>query len=315
MHKSTLSILAFVTVLITASQLSAQTRVEEAAKMKPTAQMNLWPGVAPGEKGDIAPEKSELGNEKPPIMRISDVSVPTLTFYKSEVAKAADKKAPCVVIFPGGGYGILAYDYEGIEVAHWLNSFGVDAVVCKYRVPRREGREKHAAPLQDAQRAIRLVRENAEKWGVDTNKIGVLGFSAGGHLTIMASTAYDEKTYEPVDEADKLSCRPDFALPIYPAYILGEDQKTWDKSDTDFSPEIKYTKDTPPMFLTITNDDFVGPMGAVKTYVKLHELGVPCELHVFVKGAHGYGLRHDNGRAAKWDELAESWLKTFIMQN
>ena len=291
--------------------VAQDTRYLEAAKLKPAEELKLWPGNAPDEKGNIGEEKAEAGNETPPIIRVSNVSVPTMSFYP---AKTDSTKNACVVIFPGGGYSILAYDYEGIEVAQWLNENGISAVVCKYRVPRRAGQPKHLAPLQDAQRAMRLTRENAEKWKLDPDKIGVLGFSAGGHLTVMAATAYDERVYEPIDAADELSAKPNFALPIYPAYILGEDNKTWNKAETPFAEEIKITKDTPPFFMSIADDDPIGSMGAVKAYIKMRELDIPCELHIFVKGGHGYGLRHKNGRAATWDDLAAGWLKTFVLQ-
>ena len=150
----------------------------------PAFELNLWPGTAPGEKeGAFGPEEAVAGNETPPIIRVSNVTVPSLAVYQPDPAKAT---SACVVVFPGGGYHILAYNHEGTEIAQWLNSFGVTAVVVKYRVPRRPDQEKHLAPLQDAQRAIRLVRQNAEAWKIDPDRIGVLGFSAGGHLTLMA---------------------------------------------------------------------------------------------------------------------------------
>lgn len=281
-----------------------------ALDMKSAAEMNLWPGAAPGEKqGAVGEEKAEPGKEAMPIIRVHNVTVPTLAVYQPAAEKAT---GTCVVIFPGGGYNILAHNHEGTEVAHWLNSIGVTAVVVKYRVPRRADLPKHLAPLQDAQRAIRLVRKNAEAWKINPKKIGVLGFSAGAHLTLMASTAYDEKVYEPIDETDKISARPDFAAPIYLAYALGEkiDKK---RIDLPLEENIKITKDTPPMFLSIADDDGVGSMGSVQLYMKLHEIGIPCELHVFVKGGHGYGIRNDKGPVAGWNALCENWLRQIGM--
>lgn len=276
-----------------------------ALEMKPVVEINLWPGSAPGEKeGTVGEEKAEPGKEAMPIIRVHNVTVPTLALYQPAPEKAS---GACVIVFPGGGYGILAFNHEGTEVAHWLNSIGVTAVVVKYRVPRREGQPKHLAPLQDAQRAIRLVRKNAEAWKIDSKKIGVLGFSAGGHLTLMAATEYDSKVYEPMDETDKISARPDFAAPIYLAYALGDkaDQK---RSDISLDESVKVTKDTPPMFLSICDDDPIGPMGSVQLYRELRKNGIPCELHVFVKGGHGYGIRTDKGPAAGWNILCENWL-------
>jgi acetyl esterase/lipase len=280
---------------------------EGALKAKPAAEMPLWSGEVPGEKDqNIGEEKAEPGKEPLPIVRVSNVFKPMLSVFQPAADKA---NGTCVVIFPGGGYSILAYNHEGTEIANWLNSLGVTAVVVKYRVPRRAGLPKHLAPLQDAQRAVRLVRKNAELWKVNPQRIGVLGFSAGAHLTLMAATAYDEKIYEPVDDTDKLSARPDFAAPIYLAYALGE---KFDKNSADvpLDKEVKITDKTPPMFLSVCDDDPVGPMGSVQVYRALKENKVPCELHIFVKGGHGYGIRSDREPAAGWYRLCGDWLRS-----
>ncbi|MDR1283591.1 MAG: alpha/beta hydrolase [Opitutaceae bacterium] len=277
-----------------------------ALAMKPVAELKLWQGSAPGEKaGTIGEEKTESGKETPPISRIRNVTEPTLAVYQPDSGKAT---GTCILVFPGGGYSILAYNHEGTEIAHWLNSIGITAVVVKYRVPRRAGHPKHLAPLQDAQRAIRLVRQNAETWKIDARKTGVLGFSAGAHLALMLATGYNEKSYESVDSADQLSARPDFAVPVYLAYALGEkvDQK---RVDVPLAEDIRVTRDTPPMFLSVCDDDPVGSMGSVQLYMKLRATGIPCELHVFVKGGHGYGIRSNRGPAAGWNRLCEDWLK------
>ena len=273
---------------------------------EPVVEMNLWPGDAPGEKaGAFGPEEAIPGNETPPIIRVSNVTVPSLAVFQPAPDKAT---GACVVIFPGGGYNILAYNHEGTEVAEWLNSFGVTAVVVKYRVPRRPDLAKHLPPLQDAQRAMRLVRQNAEAWKIDPERIGVLGFSAGAHLTLLAATSYDEQVYEPIDDTDKISAKPNFAAPIYLAYARGE-RADRTQVDIPLDAGIKITPETPPMFLSITDDDGVGAMGSVMVYVKMVENKVPCELHVFVKGGHGYGLRHANGPAAEWNILCEKWMR------
>lgn len=293
--------------------LAQDPNFEGARAMKPSVELNLWPGSAPGEKeGTVGEEKAEPGKEPMPIIRVHNVSVPTLSVFQPAPENREKAAGACVVIFPGGGYNILAYNHEGTEIAHWLNSIGVTAVVVKYRVPRRAGLEKHLAPLQDAQRAMRLVRKNAEAWKIDPKKIGALGFSAGGHLTLMLATHYDENVYEPVDEIDKISARPDFAAPIYLAYALGEkvDQK---RVDLPLEESIKVDAQTPPMFLSICDDDPIGPMGSVQLYMALRKNGIPCELHVFVKGGHGYGIRNDKGPAARWHVLCGDWLRQMKM--
>jgi acetyl esterase/lipase len=290
-----------------AIQLAAQDpNYEGAVKAKPAVELKLWSGAVPGEvSGIVGEEKAEPGKEPLPIIRVSNVTVPALSVFQPKASKA---NGTCVVIFPGGGYSILAYNHEGTEIAHYLNSLGITAVVVKYRVPRRKDLPKHFAPLQDAQRAIRLVRQNAEAWKINPKKIGALGFSAGAHLTLMLATHYDEKVYEPQDETDKLSARPDFACPIYLAYALGE---KYDKNNVDapLDEEATVTKDTPPMFLSVCDDDPVNPMGSVKLYTELRKNKIPCELHVFVKGGHGYGIRNDRGPAAEWNILCGKWLQ------
>lgn len=305
--KTKFAVTCFVVAIfaLTVFSFAQDPNFEGAKAMKPSVEMALWPGSAPGEKeGTVGEEKAEPGKEPMPIIRVHNVTVPTLSVYQPAPEKAT---GACVVILPGGGYGILAYNHEGTEIAHWFNSIGVTTVVVKYRVPRRAGLEKHLAPLQDAQRAMRLVRKNAEAWKIDPKKIGALGFSAGGHLTLMLATNYDENVYEPVDETDKISARPDFAAPIYLAYALGEkaDQK---RVDVPLEENIKVNAQTPPMFLSICDDDPIGPMGSVQLYMALRKNGVPCELHVFAKGGHGYGIRTDKGPAARWHVLCGDWL-------
>src|SRR5207248_946860 len=188
---------------------------------EPNKVINLWPGAAPGEKGDIGEEQDTT---KPSdhmvagkrVARIGNVSKPTISIYKP----AADKDTgAAVMVCPGGAYRILALDLEGSEVCEWLNSIGITGVLLKYRVPKREGLEKHTAALQDAQRALGLVRSQAKDFGINPKRIGVLGFSAGGHLAATVSNNFDQRSYPKVDDADDISCRPDFTLLIYPAYL------------------------------------------------------------------------------------------------
>jgi len=268
---------------------------------KQVAGFNIWPGTAPGEKGNIAEEKSTKSSD---ILRIENVSVPTLTIYRPDKEK---ETGACVMVCPGGGYNILAYDYEGTAIAGYFNSIGVTAAVLKYRVPRREGLEKHVAAFQDAQRGIRILRSRAVEWGIDPHRIGVLGFSASGHLAMMTATHFDENTYPPVDAIDQASARPDFVMPIYPAYMMGDEKER--RADVKLSPEITIRKDMPPVFISVTDDDENRAAASARVYAAMKEAGVLCELHIFIKGGHGYGMKESRGRAAKWDILCTGWLK------
>jgi acetyl esterase/lipase len=207
-----------------------------------------------------------------------------------------------VLIFPGGGYRILAWNKEGTEVAEWLNSIGVTAFVVKYRVPARPGREKYEAPLQDAQRALGLVRQHAAEWGVDPHRVGVLGFSAGGHLAAAVSTNFDKRTYDPVDAADKLSCRPDFAVVIYPG-------GTVPRGESKLSPELKVGDRTPPTFISQTEDDNARVESSIYYYLALKAAKVPVEMHLYPTGGHGYGLRPSKHAVSTWPQRAAEWFK------
>ncbi|MEE2715036.1 MAG: alpha/beta hydrolase [Verrucomicrobiota bacterium] len=266
---------------------------------KPWKTLNLWPGQAPGENNDIGIEgaKPERPGQKK-VIRLTNVSMPTLTIYKPKKPIGT-----AVLICPGGGYSILAMDLEGTEVAEWLNSQGVTAVVLKYRVPRRKDREKHEAPLQDAQRALGIVRHNAESWGINPERIGILGFSAGGHLSATAMTNYRKRAYPLIDKADQVSCRPDFGILVYPAYLVDHETKT------KRAPEVKVTKDTPPAIFIHAGDDRITADGSVQMWLAMRRMGVHSELHVFPHGGHGYGLRPSKDPVSKWPKLVEDWLK------
>jgi acetyl esterase/lipase len=263
----------------------------------------LWPKGAPGEKGDIGEEK----NQSPPkpgeapgksIIRLANVSNPTITLFRAP--KEKDTGA-AVVVCPGGGYNILAMDLEGTEICDWLNSIGVNAVLLKYRVSRRAGLEKHTAPLQDVQRAMGVVRQRAVEWGIDPKRIGVIGFSAGGHLAAALGAHFDKRTYEPVDEADQLSCRPDFSMLIYPAYLTGEKDHT-------IPPDVAVSAQTPPTFIVQTEDDKLVE-STPYYYMALRAAKVPAEMHLYPSGGHGYGLRASDKTVATWPKRAEDWLR------
>jgi acetyl esterase/lipase len=187
-------------------------------------------------------------------------------------------------------------------VCDWLNSIGVTGILLKYRVPVRAGQERYAAPLQDVQRTIRLTRAHADEWHVDPQRIGVLGFSAGGHLAAAASTMADKRTYDPIDAADQLNCRPNFSVLIYPAYLTPE------KSDDTLSPELTVDKETPPTFLIMTEDDPIRVENVLVYTRALKKSGVAAELHVYPTGGHGYGLRPTELPVTHWPALAASWI-------
>ena len=257
----------------------------------------VWPGKVPGEPENSPPEKilEPMGGK--PVVRLTNVSHPTLTLYRPSTTPASQT---AVIICPGGGYHILAMDLEGEEVAQWLNSIGVTALVLKYRVPKRDGLAKHDLPLKDAQRAIRLARSQAVEWGYQPDRIGILGFSAGGHLAATASTNFDRPGYEPQDNIDKLSARPDFSILIYPAYLVEKGQLT---------PEIRVTEQTPPAFLVHAYDDGVTPESSLRYALALKENKVPAELHMYTTGGHGFGLRPSKDAISQWPARCADWLK------
>jgi len=270
--------------------------------------LKLWPGLAPGNY-ESHPAESDLTTAKDhmiagrAVIRLGNVSTPTLTLYspKSKNTRAA------VVVFPGGGYRILAIDLEGTEVCDWLNSAGITCVLVKYRVPDSGPHPKSEDALVDAQRAVGLVRQHAAEWKIDPNRIGVLGFSAGAHLAAALSTHFDQRLYPPVDDADKLSCRPDFAVVIYPGYLA--------LADKNFAanPEINPTATTPPQFVLQAEDDPVHVENALVYYQALKNAKVPAELHIYAEGGHGYGLRRTELPVTRWPESVETWLRTIKM--
>lgn len=266
----------------------------------------IWAGAAPGETGDIGEEREMTKATDPliagrPVIRLGNVSVPTITVYKPP--KKRDTGAT-VVVFPGGAYTILALDLEGTEVCAWLNSIGVTGVLLKYRVPARAGQPRYFAALQDAQRALGLVRSRAKEWGIDPNRIGVLGFSAGGHLAAALSNNFEKREYDSIDESDGVSCRPDFAVIIYPGYLAQRAQ------NDAVSPELKISSQTPPTFLVQTEDDPVRVENSVSYYVALKNGKVPAEMHLYSSGGHGYGLRQSDKTVTGWPKLVETWMRS-----
>lgn len=239
----------------------------------------------PGPEHDATTPKDNLVAGKP-VIRLGDVSDPTLTFYP---APNGNNSGALVLVFPGGGYRILAFDLEGSEVCEWLNSIGINAALVKYRVPAAPDALRYAAPLIDAQHALEVVRAHANDWHVDSHRIGVIGFSAGGHLAALASNS---------------AFRPDFALLIYPAYLTEEHDLA------KLASELAVSADTPPTFLIQTEDDGVHVENSLVYYAALKKFKVPAEMHIFAKGGHGYGLRPTAQPVTQWPKLAESWLRS-----
>ncbi len=259
--------------------------------------IDVWPGKAPGEEGDIGAEKLEKNVPPKGIQKYHNVSQPTITVFP---APADKNTGAAVVICPGGGYSILAWDLEGTEVAKWLNDLGVNAFVLKYRVPRRKGRTYYEAPLQDAQRTMSIVRTRAAEWKVDPARIGILGFSAGGHLSATTCCNADRRSYETVDKHDAASCRPDFGVLVYPAYL---------QEDGKLKPEIRVDEKTPPIFFAHAHDDRVSPVNSATMYIALKNAKVNSELHIYSKGGHGFGLRPTDDPVTSWPARCGAWLK------
>ncbi len=267
--------------------------------------LRVWPGVAPGAPANLPPEADTTTSKEnliagKPLVRLGNVATPTVTLY---TPKGANTGA-AVVVFPGGGYHILAIDLEGTEVCDWLNSAGITCVLLKYRVPDTGPYPKSSAALEDAQRALGLVRAHAAEWHIDPNRVGVLGFSAGAHLAAALSTHFDQRLYDSIDAADKLSCRPDFAVIVYPGYLA--------LADKNFAPnaDINPTEKTPPSFIVQAEDDPVHVENATVYFLALKSAKVPAELHIYAGGGHGYGLRRTELPVTTWPQSVETWLRT-----
>jgi acetyl esterase/lipase len=238
-----------------------------------------------------------------PTRLITNVTQPSISIYRPP----ADKETgTAMVICPGGGYWNLYWQLEGEEVAEWANSIGVTGIVLKYRVPRRPDEprgEPARRPLQDAQRAISLIRSRAGEWGLQPQRIGIIGFSAGGHLAISAATNFDLRSYEPTDNIDKVSCRPDFAIPVYSGYLKAKDKD-------ELAPGLRVPKETPPVFLVHGSDDIVSPPEhSLFMYLALKRAGVPAELHIYASTTHDFGVRKTARPYSAWTEACANWLR------
>lgn len=273
-------------------------------------QVPIWPGDVPDARPSAGPETAKTdGNlvAGKPWIWVSNVSVPTITVYSPK----GKNTGAAVVVFPGGGYEILAIDLEGTEACDWLTSKGITCVLLKYRVPAPRSEPHWGAypqspiALEDAQRTIGLVRLHAAAWHIDPHKVGVLGFSAGGHLVTAISTHFDKRLYAPVDAADKESCRPDFAVAVYPGHL-------WiDETKFELNPNVPVTAQTPPTFLLQDEDDHVDNVNdSLVYYIALKNAGVPVEMHLYAQGGHAFGLRPTKFPVTNWPRLVETWMGT-----
>ncbi len=269
-------------------------------------QIPLWPGGAPDARPADGLEVTGTGKKQVagrPWIYADRVAEPTITVYSPERANSG----AAVVVFPGGGYFVVAMDLEGTEACEWLTSRGIACVLLKYRVPcDRVGPYRNCATaLEDAQRAVGLVRARAAEWQIDPNRIGVMGFSAGGHMVAAISTHFERRLYPAVDEADKVSCRPDFAIALYPGHLAVPEENFV------LNPDLQVTSHTPPTFLLHAYDDPVDPVeNSLVYYAALRKAGVPAEMHVYAKGGHAFGLRRTEATITEWPGLVEDWLKT-----
>jgi acetyl esterase/lipase len=295
-------------VAFTCGELRAQTNGWQPAPDH--TQISIWPGRPPDAQPVKGPEVADMSDgliAGKPVLVVSNVSQPTMTVYSPK----GKNTGAAVLVFPGGGYQVLAIDLEGTEVCDWLNSKGITGVVLKYRVPnKRTGPYGEALPpLQDAQRALSLVRFHAAEWHIDPHKIGVIGFSAGGHMVTATSTHFDKRAYAPVDAADKESCRPDFGMAMYPGHLWSGDEKGFK-----LNPNVPVTTNTPPQFIVQAENDNVDNVNnSLVYYIGLKNAKVPVEMHLYAEGKHAYGLRPTKFPITKWPPLAETWLKTIGM--
>ncbi|MBQ2790805.1 MAG: alpha/beta hydrolase, partial [Thermoguttaceae bacterium] len=250
---------------------------------------NVWPGVAPGEK--------------------ADAKKPTYEYWKPE-KKTTDA---CLVVCPGGAYNRLAYEHEGKKIAQFFTDKGVTVVVLKYRVPRPKNAPKHLAAWQDAQRMLRVVRSRAAEWKIDPEKIGVLGFSAGGHLTLMVATSSQTPSYEAVDDVDKLPCHANFAVPVYPAYVIqgGENgSNPGIRNKTEMVEDFAFDDKTPPMCFIHGDADVCSSTGSIAVYSKLRKMSIPAELHIYANAPHGFGGNPTDEHLGDWLHRVAAWMKS-----
>lgn len=301
-----------IAVCLLAALGSAHAETVEWQPSEGQTQIPIWPGAAPAAPPVPGAETVTLSEELlagKPVTSVTNVTQPTMTVYAPE----GKNTGAAVVVIPGGGFQMLAIDFEGTEICDWLTSKGITCVLLKYRVPsapyvwqcdcRPHNLSISVPSLQDVQRTMRLVRFHAAQWHIEPHKVGVLGFSAGGYLTAEISTNFERRLYAPVDAADKQSSRPDFAMPIYPGHLATADGK--------LNPNVPVSSKTPPTFLVQAEDDYVdGVKQSLVYYAALAKARVPVEMHLYANGGHAFGLRRTELPITEWPRLAEGWLRT-----
>jgi acetyl esterase/lipase len=288
--------------------LEAQTNVWQPSPGH--TQVPIWPGTPPDAdlQHVTGPEyvTNIISPKGKPLTWVRNVTCPTMTVYSPE----GKNTGVAMVVFPGGGYNELAMDLEGTEICDWLNSRGITAILLKYRVPSRNKADpfgESPLALEDAQRTLSLVRFHAAQWGIDPHKIGVIGFSAGGHMVAATSTHFNKHSYQPMDAVDQISCRPDFAVACYPGHLWSDDE------GFRLNPNVPVTTNTPPTFLLqAENDNVDGVNQSLVYYIGLKNAGVPVEMHLYAEGGHGFGLR-TSLPISVWPKLVETWLQTIGM--
>jgi len=298
-HRIAFAMLLLVGLFVTVPAFAAQPLVVE-----------LWPGKTPGDVGISGQETSRI-HQSPivgPTKLITNVTKPTLTIYQP----ARDKNTgTAMLICPGGGYWDLYWELEGEEVAAWLNSLGMTGIILKYRCPRRPADVRGEPPLGpqlDAQRAVSMVRSRAAEWGINPRRIGMVGFSAGGHLALVTATGFAKRLYDPIDPIDQVSCRPDFAILCYSGYFKA-------KNRDELRPGLRIQADTPPVFLAHASDDNESYGGSLSEnsalmYLALKRAGIPAELHIYATGDHDFGVRQNEKLPSSWTRLCVNWLRS-----
>ena len=291
--------------------LSLVEGVISAVGSEPAQIVEVWPG-APPDEGDF--RRTERTHLSPKLDRtrveiteqtllVTDVTKPTLTIRRPS---KKDDSGTAVIICPGGGYWDLYWQIEGEEVADWMNSLGITGIILKYRVPRRPDEPKDLParrPLQDAQRAVSLVRSRATEWSINSKRIGIMGFSAGGHLAIATATSFEKRSYGPSDAVDAVSCRPDFAILVYPGYLKA-------KEKDELAPGLSVPTNTPPVFLAHGGADVISPPEqSVVMYLALRKADVPTELHIYARAAHDFGVRPNDNPCGQWTKSCAEWLR------
>ncbi|WP_417390171.1 alpha/beta hydrolase [Gimesia sp.] len=282
---------------------------------EPDAVIDLWEQNAPGETTrETGVKLDQRANENPPATRIKDITRPQLYLFQPPAEK---RNGTAVLIFPGGGYNYVVADKEGSEAAEWLNSLGITAFVAHYRTKESKPRAQADAslppsserPLQDGQRAVSLVRKRSAEWGIKPDRIGVIGFSAGGQAAALISTRFEERAYAAADEVDQVSCRPDFSMLIYPWRLV-------DENTGELNKVLTINKSTPPTLMVHAHNDHATPISSILFYTALKKNGVSGELHIYENGGHGYGMRPvEDSHVDTWPDRAADWLRQRSLAN